>query len=68
MIVGPIKTWSRRSMVIPDMVGLTTPCTTAGCTCRVLVSENMVGHKLGEFRSDAHLQGAFRRQESHGAE
>ncbi len=45
----PIKTWSRRSMVIPDMVGLTIAVHNGRQHIPVLVSENMVGHKLGEF-------------------
>ena len=45
----PIKTWSRRSMVIPDMVGLTLAVHNGRLHVPVLVTENMVGHKLGEF-------------------
>ncbi len=45
----PIKTWSRRSMIIPDMVGLTIAVHNGRNHVPVLVSENMVGHKLGEF-------------------
>ena len=45
----PIKTWSRRSMVIPDMVGLTIAVHNGRQHVPVLVNENMVGHKLGEF-------------------
>ena len=45
----PIKTWSRRSMVVPDMVGLTIAVHNGRQHVPVLVSENMVGHKLGEF-------------------
>jgi len=45
----PIKTWSRRSMVVPDMVGLTLAVHNGRQHIPVLVSENMVGHKLGEF-------------------
>jgi small subunit ribosomal protein S19 len=45
----PIKTWSRRSMVVPDMVGLTIAVHNGKQHVPVLVSENMVGHKLGEF-------------------
>jgi len=46
---GPIKTWSRRSTVIPDMVGLTFAVHNGRKFLPVFVSENMVGHKLGEF-------------------
>jgi small subunit ribosomal protein S19 len=45
----PIKTWSRRSMVLPDMVGLTIAVHNGRQHVPVLVTENMVGHKLGEF-------------------
>ncbi|MBK1691382.1 30S ribosomal protein S19 [Ectothiorhodospira mobilis] len=45
----PIKTWSRRSMVIPQMVGLTIAVHNGRQHVPVLVNENMVGHKLGEF-------------------
>jgi len=45
----PIKTWSRRSMVSPDMVGLTIAVHNGRHHVPVLISENMVGHKLGEF-------------------
>ena len=45
----PIKTWSRRSLVVPDMVGLTIGVHNGRVHVPVLISENMVGHKLGEF-------------------
>ena len=45
----PIKTWSRRSMVSPEMVGLTIAVHNGRQHIPVLVNENMVGHKLGEF-------------------
>jgi small subunit ribosomal protein S19 len=45
----PIKTWSRRSMIIPDMLGLTIAIHNGRLHIPVLISENMVGHKLGEF-------------------
>lgn len=45
----PIKTWSRRSMVVPNMVGLTLAIHNGRQHVPVLVTENMVGHKLGEF-------------------
>ncbi len=44
-----IKTWSRRSMVLPDMVGLTIAVHNGRDHLPVFISENMVGHKLGEF-------------------
>ena len=45
----PIKTWSRRSMILPDMLGLTIAVHNGRQHMPVLVTENMVGHKLGEF-------------------
>ncbi len=45
----PIKTWSRRSMIMPDMVGLTIAVHNGRQHVPVLINENMVGHKLGEF-------------------
>lgn len=45
----PIKTWSRRSMIIPDMLGLTIAVHNGKLHVPVFVTENMVGHKLGEF-------------------
>jgi small subunit ribosomal protein S19 len=45
----PIKTWSRRSMVSPDMLGLTIAVHNGRQHVPVFVSEDMVGHKLGEF-------------------
>lgn len=45
----PIKTWSRRSMVFPEMVGLTVAIHNGRQHVPVFISENMVGHKLGEF-------------------
>ena len=45
----PIKTWSRRSMILPDMVGLTLAVHNGKQHIPVLVSEEMGGHKLGEF-------------------
>lgn len=45
----PIKTWSRRSMIIPEMVGHTFEVHNGRRFITVVVTENMVGHKLGEF-------------------
>ena len=45
----PIKTWSRRSMVSPEMVGLTIAVHNGRQHVPVFVTEDMVGHKLGEF-------------------
>ena len=45
----PIKTWSRRSMIIPDMVGLTIAVHNGRSHIPIYITENMVGHKLGEM-------------------
>jgi small subunit ribosomal protein S19 len=45
----PIKTWSRRSTIVPDFVGLTFAVHNGKKFVPVYVTENMVGHKLGEF-------------------
>jgi len=45
----PIKTWSRRSMIVPEMVGLTIAVHNGKQHVPVMINENMVGHKLGEF-------------------
>ena len=45
----PIKTWSRRSTIFPDFIGLTIAIHNGKQHIPVLISENMVGHKLGEF-------------------
>jgi len=45
----PIKTWSRRSTILPEFVGLTFAIHNGKTFNNVLISENMVGHKLGEF-------------------
>jgi len=56
-IKRPIKTWSRRSMVLPDMVGLTIAVHNGRQHVPVLISENMVGHKLGEFAATRTYRG-----------
>ncbi len=53
----PIKTWSRRSMVVPQMVGLTIAVHNGRQHVPVLVNENMVGHKLGEFAATRTYRG-----------
>ena len=45
----PIKTWSRRSMVLPDFIGLTIAVHNGRAHVPVYITDNMVGHKLGEF-------------------
>ncbi len=56
----PIKTWSRRSMITPEFVGLTLSVHNGKVFQQVFVSENMVGHRLGEFALTRHFR-------SHGA-
>ncbi|NOY73109.1 MAG: 30S ribosomal protein S19 [Gammaproteobacteria bacterium] len=53
----PIKTWSRRSMVMPQMVGLTIAIHNGRQHVPVLITENMVGHKLGEFAATRTYRG-----------
>ena len=53
----PIKTWSRRSMIIPDMIGLTIAVHNGRQHVPVLISENMIGHKLGEFAATRTFRG-----------
>ena len=45
----PIKTWSRRSTVMPEMIGLTIAVHNGKVHVPVFITDNMVGHKLGEF-------------------
>ena len=45
----PIKTWSRRSVIVPEMVGLTIAIHNGRDHMPIFITENMVGHKLGEF-------------------
>lgn len=52
-----IKTWSRSSMVIPDMVGLTIAVHNGKTFIPVYITENMVGHKLGEFSPTRSFRG-----------
>jgi len=60
-----IKTWSRRSTIIPDMVGLTFSVYNGKQFLPVYVTENMVGHKLGEF-SPTRLFRGHRKDEKSG--
>ncbi|MBI5447709.1 MAG: 30S ribosomal protein S19 [Gammaproteobacteria bacterium] len=56
-IKKPIKTWSRRSMVTPDMLGLTIAVHNGKVFVPVYITENMVGHKLGEFSATRVFKG-----------
>ncbi|GBU10242.1 30S ribosomal subunit protein S19 [Gammaproteobacteria bacterium] len=53
----PIKTWSRRSMILPEMIGLTIAIHNGKAHVPVLISDNMVGHKLGEFAATRTYRG-----------
>jgi small subunit ribosomal protein S19 len=53
----PIKTWSRRSTILPDFVGLTIAIHNGRQHVPIYISENMVGHKLGEFALTRTLKG-----------
>ena len=53
----PIKTWSRRSLITPDFVGHTFLVHNGKIFNSVFVTENMVGHKLGEFAPTRHFSG-----------
>jgi small subunit ribosomal protein S19 len=59
----PIKTWSRRSMITPEFVGHTVQVHNGKIFNAVFITENMVGHRLGEFS----LTRTFRRHGSHTA-
>lgn len=59
----PIKTWSRRSMITPDFVGMTFTVHNGKVFTPVFVTENMVGHKLGEFS----LTRTFKKHGAHTA-
>jgi small subunit ribosomal protein S19 len=53
----PIKTWSRRSVIFPDMVGLTIAVHNGRQHVPVFITEDMVGHKLGEFAATRTFKG-----------
>lgn len=53
----PIKTWSRRSTITPDFVGMTIAVHNGRQHVPILVTENMVGHKLGEFAATRIFKG-----------
>lgn len=53
----PVKTWSRRSMVLPNMIGLTIAVHNGRQHVPVFVTENMIGHKLGEFAATRTYRG-----------
>ncbi|AGF50152.1 small subunit ribosomal protein S19 [Candidatus Kinetoplastibacterium blastocrithidii TCC012E] len=53
----PIKTWSRRSTILPDFIGLTIAVHNGRQQVPVYINENMVGHKLGEFAATRTFKG-----------
>ncbi len=53
----PIKTWSRRSVVVPEMIGLTIAVHNGHAHVPVSINENMIGHKLGEFAATRTFKG-----------
>lgn len=53
----PIKTWSRRSVILPEMIGITIAVHNGRLHVPVFVTENMVGHKLGEFAATRTFKG-----------
>ncbi|RPH98377.1 MAG: 30S ribosomal protein S19 [Lysobacterales bacterium] len=53
----PIKTWSRRSMILPEMVGLTIAVHNGRQHVPILISDQMIGHKLGEFAGTRTFRG-----------
>lgn len=53
----PIKTWSRRSMILPEMVGITIAVHNGRLHVPIFITENMVGHKLGEFAATRIFRG-----------
>jgi small subunit ribosomal protein S19 len=53
----PIKTWSRRSVILPEMIGLTMAVHNGRLHVPIFVTENMVGHKLGEFAATRTFRG-----------
>lgn len=53
----PIKTWSRGSMIVPDMIGLTIAVHNGRQFVPVFISDEMVGHKLGEFAATRTFRG-----------
>jgi small subunit ribosomal protein S19 len=59
-----IRTWSRDSTVIPDMVGLTIAVHDGRRHVPIFISENMVGHKLGEFAPTRHFRGHIKGERS----
>ena len=64
----PIKTWSRRSMILPEMVGITIAVHNGKLHVPIFVTENMVGHKLGEFAATRTFKGHSGDRKAKGSE
>lgn len=64
---GPIKTWSRRSTILPEMVGFTFAVHNGRKFIPLFVTENMVGHKLGEFAATRTFTGHSRKAAAESA-
>lgn len=64
----PIKTWSRRSMIMPEMVGLTIAVHNGRLHVPIYITENMVGHKLGEFAATRTFRGHSGDRKAKGSE
>lgn len=64
----PIKTWSRRSMVLPEMVSLTIAVHNGKIHVPIYVTENMVGHRLGEFAATRTFRAHSGERKAKGAE
>jgi len=64
----PIKTWSRRSMIVPEMVGLTIAVHNGRLHVPIYITENMVGYKLGEFAATRTFRGHSGDRKAKGTE
>ena len=64
----PIKTWSRRSMILPEMVSLTIAVHNGKLHVPLFITENVVGHKLGEFAATRTFRGHSGDRKAKGAE
>jgi small subunit ribosomal protein S19 len=64
---APIKTWSRKSMILPDMIGHTFEVHNGKKFISVFVSENMVGHRLGEFSPTRTFKGHSSKKSESGS-
>ena len=64
----PIKTWSRRSMILPEMVGLTIAVHNGKLHVPIFITENMVGHRLGEFAATRTFRAHSGERKAKGAE